>query len=76
LSVLVRVPAGPAETKVAFEKHFEEELSVYGPVCVVNLMEHVGKERIIWEAYTDHILAYNSPQLTYASFDFHEYWYV
>lgn len=66
--------SGEAENQIAFEKHFSEELRIYGPVTVVNLVEQCGKERIIWDAYTDHILMYNSPQLTYASFDFHEYW--
>lgn len=65
---------GEAETQEAFEKHFNGELDIYGPVAVVNLVEQSGKERIIWDAYTDHILLYNSPQLTYATFDFHEYW--
>lgn len=66
--------AGEAETQIAFETHFQEELDLYGPVCVVNLVEQSGKERIIWDAYTNHILSFNSPQLTYATFDFHEYW--
>ncbi|XP_034249540.1 phosphatidylinositide phosphatase SAC2 isoform X2 [Thrips palmi] len=68
-----RIDKGEAETQVAFEKHFNGELDIYGPVAVVNLVEQSGKERIIWDAYTDHILLYNSPQLTYATFDFHEY---
>lgn len=65
---------GEVETQLVFEKHFEEEMSVYGPVAVVSLVEQVGRERIIWDAYTNHLLAYNSPQVTYATFDFHEYW--
>ena len=57
-----------------FEKHFYQERETYGPVCVVNLVEQSGKEKIIWDAYTNHILNYNDPDLTYATFDFHEYW--
>ncbi|KAL0276635.1 UNVERIFIED_CONTAM: hypothetical protein PYX00_004166 [Menopon gallinae] len=68
-----RLDRGTAENQVVFEKHFERELETYGPVCVVNLVEQSGKEKIIWDAYTSHILAYNHPKITYASFDFHEY---
>ncbi|XP_026668403.1 phosphatidylinositide phosphatase SAC2 isoform X2 [Ceratina calcarata] len=62
-----------AETQVAFEKHFTEELDLYGPVCIVNLVEQAGKEKIIWEAYSNHVINYNHPDITYTSFDFHEY---
>lgn len=65
---------GETETKTAFELHFEEELSKYGPVCIVNLVEQSGKEKVIWDAYTQQILSYNCPDITYATFDFHEYW--
>jgi hypothetical protein len=61
---------------VAFEKHFHEELAVYGPVCVVNLVDQTGKEKTIYEAYTNHICNFNCPDLTYVLYDFHEYWYV
>ena len=66
--------SGEAETQTAFEKHFAEELLVYGPVCIVNLVDQAGKERVIWDAYTNHILTYNSSDIIYATFDFHEYW--
>ncbi|KOX67473.1 Phosphatidylinositide phosphatase SAC2 [Melipona quadrifasciata] len=62
-----------AETQVAFEKHFTEELGLYGPICIVNLVEQTGKEKIIWEAYSNHVLNYNHPDITYTTFDFHEY---
>jgi hypothetical protein len=65
---------GETETQVAFEKHFAEEIAIYGPVCVVNLVDQAGKEKIVWDAYTNHILAYNSLDLIYTTFDFHEYW--
>ncbi|XP_012262086.2 phosphatidylinositide phosphatase SAC2 isoform X2 [Athalia rosae] len=68
-----RIDKGEAETQVAFEKHFKDELALYGPICIVNLVEQAGKERIIWEAYGNHILKYDHPDLTYATFDFHEY---
>ena len=62
------------ESHVAFKKHFEEELAMYKSVCIVNLVDQQGRERIIWEAYGEHVLKYNSPDVIYATFDFHEYW--
>ncbi|XP_050685103.1 phosphatidylinositide phosphatase SAC2 isoform X2 [Leptidea sinapis] len=61
------------ESQAAFRKHFEEELKIYKQVCIVNLVEQQGRERIIWEAYGNHVLKYNSPDVIYATFDFHEY---
>ncbi|KAF3429899.1 hypothetical protein E2986_07266 [Frieseomelitta varia] len=49
-----RIDRDEAETQVAFEKHFTEELDLYGPICIVNLVEQTGKEKIIWEAYRMH----------------------
>jgi len=66
--------ADEAETQVAFEKHFGDELALYGPVCIVNLVEQTGKEKIIWEAYSNHVYNYNHSDITYTTFDFHEYW--
>lgn len=63
-----------AETQIAFEKHFGEELALYGPICIVNLVEQSGKEKIIWEAYSNHVFNYNHSDITYTTFDFHEYW--
>ncbi|XP_033207947.1 phosphatidylinositide phosphatase SAC2 isoform X2 [Belonocnema kinseyi] len=68
-----RIDKDEAETQVAFEKHFTEELNCYGPICIVNLVEQAGKEKVIWDAYSNHVLNYNHPDLTYAIFDFHEY---
>ncbi|XP_043462644.1 phosphatidylinositide phosphatase SAC2 [Leptopilina heterotoma] len=68
-----RIDKDEAETQVAFEKHFTEELNCYGPICIVNLVEQAGKEKVIWESYCNHVLNYNHPDLTYATFDFHEY---
>lgn len=65
---------GETETKLAFEKHFDKELLKYGPICVVNLVDQTGKEKVIWDAYTDHMRTYDNPNLVYVTFDFHEYW--
>lgn len=67
------IDKGEAETKVAFEKHMNGEIKEYGPVCIVNLVEQTGKERVIWEGFSHQILQYNSDQVTYAVFDFHEH---
>ncbi|XP_063992816.1 phosphatidylinositide phosphatase SAC2 isoform X2 [Diachasmimorpha longicaudata] len=68
-----RIDRDEAETQIAFEKHFEEELSHYGPISIVNLIEQSGKEKIIWDAYNNHVINYNNPDITYTTFDFHEY---
>lgn len=67
---------GEAETKIAFEKHFNKEISTYGPVCVINLVDQTGKERVVWDAYSNHIFQFNNKRITYVTFDFHEYWLV
>ncbi|KAL6445534.1 hypothetical protein ACFW04_000823 [Cataglyphis niger] len=68
-----RIDKDEVETQIAFEKHFSEELTLYGPICIVNLVEQSGKEKIIWEAYSNHVFNYNHPDITYTTFDFHEY---
>ncbi|XP_071867329.1 phosphatidylinositide phosphatase spermathreecae isoform X1 [Bombus fervidus] len=68
-----RIDRDEAETQIAFEKHFTEELGLYGPICIMNLVEQTGKEKVIWEAYSNHVLNYNHPDITYTTFDFHEY---
>lgn len=59
---------------MAFAKHFNNEIDIYGPICIINLIEQSGKERIIWDAYSNHVFQFNSPKITYCTFDFHEYW--
>lgn len=65
---------GEIETRIAFEKHFEKEIQKYGPICIINLVEQTGKEKIVFDAYSQNVLQFNSPFLTYVTFDFHEYW--
>uniref|UniRef100_A0A146LP15 Phosphatidylinositide phosphatase SAC2 n=2 Tax=Lygus hesperus TaxID=30085 RepID=A0A146LP15_LYGHE len=67
------IDKGDAETKLAFERHMKEELETYGPVCIVNLVEQTGKEKVIWEGFTEQVINFDSPQITYATFDFHEH---
>ncbi|KAF5276553.1 hypothetical protein FQR65_LT03983 [Abscondita terminalis] len=68
-----RLDKGEAETQMVFTKHFNKELMLYGPICIINLVEQSGKEKVIWDAYTNHVFQFNSPHLTYCTFDFHEY---
>ncbi|CAH1404834.1 unnamed protein product [Nezara viridula] len=68
-----RIDKGESETKLAFEKHMKGEITHYGPVCIINLAEQTGKERVIWEGFTQHVLQFNSDQVIYAVFDFHEH---
>lgn len=50
------------------------EIELYGPVAIVNLVERVGKEAVVGDAYADHICTYNNEQITYITFDLHHYW--
>ncbi|XP_065086127.1 phosphatidylinositide phosphatase SAC2 isoform X3 [Ochlerotatus camptorhynchus] len=61
------------ETHLAFEKHFEQEVRMYQSVCIINLVEQSGKEKVIGDAYANHVVRYNSDKLIYVTFDFHEY---
>lgn len=68
--------AGEDESHVAFLNHFGEQLQLFGHVVVVSLAELAGKEQVVGDAYLSHILRFNSPHITYITFDFHEYWSV
>ncbi|CAG5125739.1 unnamed protein product, partial [Candidula unifasciata] len=61
------------ENYEAFVTHFKEQLSLYQKVCIITLVEQAGKEHVIGDAYLSHVLRFNSPNLTYVTFDFHEY---
>ncbi|XP_058064402.1 phosphatidylinositide phosphatase SAC2 isoform X1 [Anopheles bellator] len=68
-----RLDRDETETQLAFQKHFSAELSIYQTICIINLVEQSGKEKIIGDAYANHVLKYNSDKLIYVTFDFHEY---
>ena len=51
-----------------------QELDIYNSVCIVNLVEQTGKEKVIADAYANHVLKYNCEHLIYVTFDFHDYW--
>lgn len=61
------------ETQKAFAKHFDDELGIYKNICIVNLVEQSGKEKIIGDKYAEQIIRYNNENLMYVTFDFHEY---
>lgn len=66
--------ADDTETQIAFTKHFDEELDIYKSICIINLVEQSGKEKIMFDAYGNHVVKYNNDHLIYVTFDFHEYW--
>lgn len=68
-----RIDKGESETNEAFRRHFDRELDIYKSICVINLTEQAGKEKVISDSYARHIVNYNSDQLIYVSFDFHSY---
>lgn len=61
------------DSQIAFEKHFEEEFSIYDKVSAVNLIEKSGRESILGDAYLNCILEFNCEKLTYVVFDFHSF---
>lgn len=68
-----RLDRNEVDTQIAFEKHFTKELDIYKSVCIINLVEQTGKEKVIADAYANHVLKYNNEHLVYVTFDFHEY---
>ena len=65
---------GVEDTRVAFRRHFERELPIYGNLCIVSLVEQSGKEKIIGDAFTEQMIHLNEARITYVTFDFHEHW--
>uniref|UniRef100_A0A2M4A9F2 Putative phosphoinositide phosphatase n=1 Tax=Anopheles triannulatus TaxID=58253 RepID=A0A2M4A9F2_9DIPT len=68
-----RIDQDDETTQAAFRRHFDGELAIYQSVCIINLVEQSGKEKILGDAYAEHVLKYNSDKLIYVTFDFHEY---
>ncbi|CAF4350462.1 unnamed protein product, partial [Adineta steineri] len=63
------------ESHDAFVKHIENELLTTkgNQLILISLVDEWGKENILNDTFFEHITKYNSPQLSYISFDFHEY---
>ncbi|XP_066980218.1 phosphatidylinositide phosphatase SAC2 isoform X1 [Macrobrachium rosenbergii] len=68
-----RLDKDATETAFAFAKHFEEEISFHNHVYCISLVEQSGKEKVIADAYLNNILTFDSENLTFVTFDFHEY---
>jgi len=64
------------ESHDAFIKHIEDELSKTkgNQLVLISLIDEWGKENILNDTYYEHIIKYNNPNLSYITFDFHEYW--
>lgn len=71
-----RLSSGVEDTRIAFRRHFERELSIYGQQCIISLVEQSGKEKIVGDCFLENVLNLNEPRLTYVTFDFHEHWYT
>ncbi|XP_040291088.1 phosphatidylinositide phosphatase SAC2 [Bufo bufo] len=68
-----RLDKGEVETNLYFCLHFNMELEVYKKQVLINLVDQTGREKIIGDAYMKQVLMFNSPNLTYVTFDFHEH---
>ena len=66
--------AGVDENYKAFSLHLDLQLNAYREVALVSLLDLGGKEKVMADAYLQHVVTYNSPKVTYIAFDFHEYW--
>ncbi|XP_037093651.1 phosphatidylinositide phosphatase SAC2-like [Pollicipes pollicipes] len=68
-----RLERDPVETQAAFRRHVDGERERYGAVHAVSLVDQTGREAVIADAYLDHALTYDCPELTFTGFDFHEH---
>ena len=68
-----KIDRGPEENKAAFANHFQEQVDLYGPVTCISLVERNGREKILSDTFVENILTLNDPNVSFVSFDFHEY---
>ena len=68
-----RIDRSTEENRVAFAKHFREQLDLYGPVTCISLVDRSGREKVLSDYFVENILALNEPDVSFVSFDFHEY---
>ena len=72
-----RLERTEAENQTAFRRHFEHEFAIYeGDSVVVSLIEQTGREKILGDAFLEHVIRMDDARLAYVAFDFHDYWYV
>lgn len=58
-------------TDLALRTHLEEQVRLYGSQHIVNLVNHIGHEKPIKEAYERHVAQAKVPHVAYDYFDFH-----
>lgn len=68
-----RIDRGVEENRVVFAKHFHEQLDMYGPITCISLVDRSGREKILSDVFVENILTLNEPDVSFVSFDFHEY---
>ena len=68
------ISAGEKQTEEAFSKHFDQQLDLYKNITCISLVERVGREKTMADAFLHHIVLLNNPSVAYVAFDFHEYW--
>ncbi|XP_033632502.1 phosphatidylinositide phosphatase SAC2-like [Asterias rubens] len=68
-----RLEKGEEETRPSCEAHFDEQTTLYRRVVILNLVEQVGREDIIGQAFMKQVLLLDNPLITYVTFDFHDY---
>lgn len=51
--------------------HLDEQVNRYGPMALVNLINHKGHEKPIKEAYEKYMKIVDHPNARYQYFDFH-----
>uniref|UniRef100_A0A914C5A7 SAC domain-containing protein n=1 Tax=Acrobeloides nanus TaxID=290746 RepID=A0A914C5A7_9BILA len=62
-----------SESLPVFEKHIKNLTQDYDiPITVINLVDQTGRELCLAENLLKHILALDSPEISYFSFDFHQ----
>jgi len=55
----------------ASRAHFDEQIAIYGPQLLVNLVNKKGYELPMGQAYARNVEQLNDPRLIYTHFDFH-----
>lgn len=66
--------SGEKESEEAFTKHFDNQIDSYRHVTCLSLVDRLGREKVMADAFLHHVVLYNSPNVAYVAFDFHEYW--
>lgn len=67
-----KIQRNPKESYIAMKKHFDELVSLYGDLAVINLVEHTGREHIVGYEYEKLVRRLHSPNVIYHAFDVHK----